>query len=611
MSVRRLDPVLIDRIAAGEVVERPASAVKELVENALDAGATEIEVVIAGGGRNLIRVTDNGSGMGPDDLALCIERHATSKLPDGNLFAIDTLGFRGEALPSIGSVARLTITSRRSEDREASMITVDGGQVQALRPTAFGKGTRVEVADLFYATPARLKFLKTDRAEAQAVADLIKRLALAHPRVKFVLRGDDAPMLDYPEARGDTEAEASIERIGQVLGRTFIANAVPLDVYYEDVGLGGLAGLATAHRPSANGLFLFVNGRPVRDKLLMGAVKGAYADLLPAGRHPAAVLFVHVAPALVDVNVHPAKSEVRFRDAGQVRALVVGTIKRALGEAGHRASATVATRTLDAIRTQSNLFGGSTYRPPMPPAGGWDWRQSPAAPEGGPAPQQGFAESRQSDYALPPMADMRVAQDGADAALVDHPLGAARTQLHDTYIVAQTQDGIVIVDQHAAHERLVYERLKRERAERGIARQMLLIPTIVELDPVDAARLLDKAAVLAELGLVIESFGPGAVAVAEVPAALIQADVSGLVRDLAETLEDWGSALALEDRLDHVLATFACHHSVRAGRRLRPEEMNALLRDMEATPFSGQCNHGRPTYVELKLSDIERLFGRR
>jgi DNA mismatch repair protein MutL len=611
MSVRRLDPVLIDRIAAGEVVERPASAVKELVENALDAGATEIEVVIAGGGRNLIRVTDNGSGMGPEDLALCIERHATSKLPDGNLFAIETLGFRGEALPSIGSVARLTITSRRAGDREASMVTVDGGQVQPLRPTAFGKGTRVEVADLFYATPARLKFLKTDRAEAQAVADLIKRLALAHPRVKFLLRGDDAPMLDYPEARGDTEAEASIERIGQVLGRSFISNAVPLDVYYEDVGLGGLAGLATAHRPSANGLYLFVNGRPVRDKLLMGAVKGAYADLLPAGRHPAAVLFVQVSPALVDVNVHPAKSEVRFRDAGQVRALVVGTIKRALGEAGHRASATVATRTLDAIRTQSSLFGGSTYRPAMPPAGGWDWQQSPAAPYGLSSPPQGFAESGQSEYGLPPMADIRTGPEEAETALVSHPLGAARTQLHDTYIVAQTQDGIVIVDQHAAHERLVYERLKRERAERGIARQMLLIPAIVELDPVEVARLLDKAAVLAELGLVIESFGPGAVAVAEVPAALIHADVSGLVHDLAETLEDWGSALALEDRLDHVLATFACHHSVRAGRRLRPEEMNALLRDMEATPFSGQCNHGRPTYVELKLADIERLFGRR
>ncbi len=611
MSVRRLDPVLIDRIAAGEVVERPASAVKELVENALDAGATEIEVVIAGGGRNLIRVTDNGSGMGPEDLALCIERHATSKLPDGNLFAIETLGFRGEALPSIGSVARLTITSRRAGDREASMVTVDGGQVQPLRPIAFGKGTRVEVADLFYATPARLKFLKTDRAEAQAVADLIKRLALAHPRVKFLLRGDDAPMLDYPEARGDTEAEASIERIGQVLGRSFISNAVPLDVYYEDVGLGGLAGLATAHRPSANGLYLFVNGRPVRDKLLMGAVKGAYADLLPAGRHPAAVLFVQVSPALVDVNVHPAKSEVRFRDAGQVRALVVGTIKRALGEAGHRASATVATRTLDAIRTQSSLFGGSTYRPAMPPAGGWDWQQSPAAPYGLSSLPQGFAESRQSDYALPPMADIRTGPEGVETELLAHPLGAARTQLHDTYIVAQTQDGIVIVDQHAAHERLVYERLKRERAERGIARQMLLIPAIVELDPIEAARLLDKAAVLAELGLVIESFGPGAVAVAEVPAALIHADVSGLVHDLAETLEDWGSALALEDRLDHVLATFACHHSVRAGRRLRPEEMNALLRDMEATPFSGQCNHGRPTYVELKLADIERLFGRR
>lgn len=615
MGVRRLDPVLIDRIAAGEVVERPASAVKELVENALDAGASEIEVVVVAGGRSLIRVTDNGSGMGPDDLALCIERHATSKLPDGNLFAIETLGFRGEALPSIGSVSRLSITSRRTEDGEASTITVDGGQVQGLRPAAFGKGTRVEVSDLFYATPARLKFLKTDRAEAQAVADLIKRMALAHPRVRFSLGGEGTPLLDYPEARGDTDAEASAERIGQVLGRSFITNAVPLEVFYQDAGLTGFAGLATAHRPSANGMFLFVNGRPVRDRLLLGAVKGAYADLLPAGRHPAGVLFVHVPPALVDVNVHPAKSEVRFRDAGQVRSLVVGSIKHALEAAGHRASSTVATRTLDAIRTQSNLFSGAgdrAYRPASPPSGGWDWRQSPAAPSvGTEQPYPGFGEQPQADFTLPPMADVRLHNHEADAEWNAHPLGAARTQLHDTYIVAQTGDGIVIVDQHAAHERLVYERLKRERAERGIARQMLLIPAIVELDPVEAARLLDKADVLSGLGLVIESFGPGAVAVAEVPAALAGGDVAGLVRDLAETLEDWGSALALEDRLDHVLATFACHHSVRAGRRLRPEEMNALLREMEATPFSGQCNHGRPTYVELKLSDIERLFGRR
>ena len=616
MAVRRLDPVLIDRIAAGEVVERPASAAKELIENALDAQATMIEVVIASGGRSLIRVTDNGIGMGPDDLALCIERHATSKLPDGDLFSIETLGFRGEALPSIGSVARLTIKSRRADDRQAMMIVVDGGVVAPLRPVAFNRGTQVEVADLFYATPARLKFLKTDRAEATAIADLVKRIALAHPQVHFVLAGDQVPLLDYPASRQTEPDLAHRERVAQVLGKSFIQNAVALQAHYQDVGLTGFAGLATAHRPTAAGLYLYVNGRPVRDRLILGAVKGAYADLLPAGRHPAGVLFLDVPPALVDVNVHPAKSEVRFRDSGAVRAVVVGSIKRALGEAGHRASATVGTRTLDALRS------GLHAQPSM----NWDWRQSPPAPqdrsEDGPT---GFAEAMQARFEdMPPSARMD-AQPSAQGALREeardisqdapaqdqHPLGAARAQIHDTYILAQTQDGLVIVDQHAAHERLVYERLKNERALQAVKRQLLLIPQIIDLDPVDAARLAEKAGLLAELGLVIEPFGPGAVAVVEVPAALAGGNIAALIRDLCDTLDEWGSTQALEKRLDHVLATFACHHSVRAGRRLRPEEMNALLREMEATPFSGQCNHGRPTYVELKLKDIERLFGRR
>ena len=610
MGVRRLDPVLIDRIAAGEVVERPASAAKELIENALDARATMVEVVIANGGRSLIRVTDNGMGMGPEDLALCIERHATSKLPDGDLFSIETLGFRGEALPSIGSVARLTIKSRRSDDPQAMMVVVDGGVVTPLRPVAFNTGTQVEVADLFYATPARLKFLKTDRAEATAIADLVKRIALAHPHVQFSLAGDQVPLLDYPASKSTDAETARQERVTQVLGKSFMQNAVPLEAHYQDIGLTGFAGLATAHRPNAAGLYLYVNGRPVRDRLILGAVKGAYTDLLPAGRHPAGVLYLELPPALVDVNVHPAKSEVRFRDGGSVRAVVVGTIKRALGEAGHRASATVGTRTLDALRPNLHV------QAPL----NWDWRQSPSAPQGGvEGVASGFAEHPQTRFdAMPPAARMPAPHpvEGAvsapdQPAAEIHPLGAARAQIHDTYILAQTQDGLVIVDQHAAHERLVYERLKNERALQAVKRQLLLIPQIIDLDPVEASRLVEKADLLAELGLVIEAFGPGAVAVVEVPAALAGGNIAGLIRDLCDTLEEWGSTQALENRLDHVLATFACHHSVRAGRRLRPEEMNALLREMEETPFSGQCNHGRPTYVELKLKDIERLFGRR
>lgn len=612
MAVRRLDPVLIDRIAAGEVVERPASAAKELIENALDAGATAIEVVIANGGRSLIRVTDNGSGMGPDDLALSIERHATSKLPEGNLFAIETLGFRGEALPSIGSVSRLTIKSRRSEDAQAMMIVVDGGAVAPLRPVAFPKGTQVEVADLFYATPARLKFLKTDRAEATAIADLVKRIALAHPQVRFTLAGDQVPLLDYTAAKTDDAEAALRERVTQVLGKPFLPNAVPLNAQYQEVGLTGFAGLATAHRPTAAGLYLYVNGRPVRDRLILGAVKGAYMDLLPAGRHPAGVLFLAVPPALVDVNVHPAKSEVRFRDSGAIRSVIVGTIKQALGEAGHRASTMGGARTLNALRSSMGA------QAPL----NWDWTQSPAAPQGTTDNRShGFSDAGQARFeAMPPMARMQPqaldrgspdlsAASGAEAEA--HPLGAARAQLHDTYILAQTKDGLVIVDQHAAHERLVYERLKTERAAQAVKRQLLLIPQIIDLDPVEAAQLVDKADLLAEFGLVVEAFGPGAVAVVEVPSALAGGNVSALIRDLCDTLEEWGSAGALEKRLDHVLATFACHHSVRAGRRLQPQEMNALLRDMEATPFSGQCNHGRPTYVELNLKDIERLFGRR
>ncbi len=600
MSIRRLDPILIDRIAAGEVVERPASAVKEIVENAIDAGATRIEIVIEEGGRRLIRVTDNGSGMSAEDVALAVERHATSKLPDGDLLAIHTLGFRGEALPSIGSVARLSITTRRDDASHGSSILVDAGIKHEVKPAAFERGTRVEVADLFYATPARLKFLKTDRAEAQAVADMIKRIAMAHPHIRFTLSHDSGTLIDYP-SEGANDAAALARRIGRIMGKDFTDNALSIDAIREDARLYGLAGLGTYHRPTANAAHLFVNGRPVRDRVLVGAIKAAYQDHVPNGRHPAAALFIEVPSHLVDVNVHPAKSEVRFRDPGLVRGLIVGSIRDALAGAGHRAASTVASRTLDALRPYSG--SGSAYSPQARPAN-WDWQQSPAAP--------GFAEPAQASFESlgTPSADPRILNTEPSVTDTAYPLGAARAQLHGTYIVAQTNNGIVLVDQHAAHERLVYERLKRERATRAIARQMLLIPAVIDLDPSDAQKLIDRAAVLAELGLVIEPFGQGAIAVSEVPAALGDSDVPALIHDLIDSMEEWGTTLALEDRLDHVLATFACHHSVRAGRRLRPEEMDALLREMEATPNSGQCNHGRPTYVELKLTDIERLFGR-
>jgi DNA mismatch repair protein MutL len=620
-AVRRLDPVLVDRIAAGEVVERPASAVKELVENAIDAGAGRIDVRIDGGGRSLIRVVDDGAGMDASDLELAVERHATSKLPDGDLFAIGTLGFRGEALPSIGAVARLSVVTRRQGSPHAVSILVDAGSKHEVRPAALDRGTRVEVADLFFATPARLKFLKTDRSEAQAVADVVRRLAMAHPRIRFTLDGEGAPTLDYAAAQGE-DAIAMARRLAQVLGTEIVDNSIVIDALREETGLAGLAGLPTLHRPTAAGIHLFVNGRPVRDRLLLGAVKAAYADVVPSGRHPSLALFVSCPPRGVDVNVHPGKSEVRFRDPGLVRGLVVGALKEALARAGHRASNTVSGRTLDALRVHSgdgSRHGGWSEGPRN---ANWDWRTSPSAPE---APVHtawgGFAEAPQAAFdglGAPAARLQSTPVPPPDAPFSDgvpdfgsHPLGAARAQLHDTYIVAQTRDGIVLVDQHAAHERLVYERLKEERAKGGVARQMLLIPAVVEMDPVSAERLVEKADLLASLGLVVEPFGPGAVAVAEVPAALAGADAGALVRDLADSLEEWGGTLALEQRLDRVLATFACHHSVRAGRRLRPEEMDALLRAMEATPLSGQCNHGRPTYVELKLSDIERLFGRR
>jgi len=599
MAVRQLSEAVINRIAAGEVVERPASVVKELVENALDAGARRIAVSTDGGGRRLIQVTDDGEGMTRADLELAVERHATSKLPDDDLVSIHSLGFRGEALPSIGAVARLSIVSRHAGEPHAWAIEVDGGAKSAIKPAALSAGTRVEVRDLFHATPARLKFLKLDRTEAEAVREVVRRLAMSRPDVAFTLAGEDrAPVTFAATLPGAT---GRLARLGDVLGAEFRANAVEIAAEREAVRIEGFAALPTLTRANALGQYLFINGRPVRDKLLLGAVRAAYADYLPRDRHPLLALFVSLDPREVDVNVHPAKAEVRFRNAGLVRAVIVAALKQALAREATRAATTGGSATVAAFRPASTplrpAFRGSGS------ARGW---QRPYAPP------RGFAEAAQAALDVgAPAADLRAEPADTVGDLVERPLGAARAQIHDTYIVAQTRDGLIIVDQHAAHERIVYERLKAALDRSGVARQILLIPEIVELDEADVERLLARAEELARYGVVIEAFGPGAVALRETPSLLGEVDGRGLVRDLAEHISEWDETLPLERRLMQVASSMACHGSVRAGRRLKPEEMNALLRDMETTPNSGQCNHGRPTYVELKLGDIERLFGRR
>ncbi len=569
MRIRRLSEGTINRIAAGEVIERPASVVKELVENAVDAGASAIDVVFRGGGKSLIRVSDNGHGMGPDDLALAIERHATSKLSDDALVQIKTLGFRGEALPSIGSVARLAIVSRA--DGDAHVVTVEGGRVLAVSPAARGQGTDVDVRDLFYATPARLKFLKSDRSEVAEALDVVRRLALAHPAVGFTFVTEDRRWLDVPSG------ENLADRVKRVMGLAFHENAVEVRHAGEDVDITGYAGLPTAARGQATMQFAFVNGRPVRDKLITGAIRGAYVDVLPPGRHAAVVLYLRCPPERVDVNVHPAKTEVRFRDSGYVRALIVSGVRRALAQRP--------------VKADTGLASG--FRPPPPRT---DFGVS------------GFAEAAQTAFEvqMPPAA-------GVPALSVDthYPLGAARAQVHDNYIIAQTDKGLVLVDQHAAHERIVYERMKRERAGAGVATQVLLVPQVVDLDAVAVAQVLAVADVLARAGMVVEGFGDVSVLVREVPAALAHGDVAELLRDVADDVNTLDHMSTVDERINHVLATFACHHSVRSGRVLRPEEMNALLREIERTPNGGECNHGRPTYVELPLAEIEKLFRRR
>jgi len=657
MAIRRLPEGVVNRIAAGEVVERPAAAAKELVENALDAGASRITVRLREGGKAYLAVEDDGRGMTPDQLALAVDRHCTSKLADDDLVHIASLGFRGEALASIGAVAHLTVASRPPGQDTGWQVVVDGGALHAPEPAALTAGTRVTVRDLFQATPARLKFLKAARTETQHILDAVQRLAMANPGVSFTVVSEDRTALRLDACAGELFS-ARLERLGAVMGKDFKTNAVRVDAERDGLHLSGYAGLPTLNRANARAQYLFVNGRPVKDRLLQGAIRGAYRDLLARDRHPMVALFLDCPPDAVDVNVHPAKAEVRFRDSERVRGLIVGALQHTLAEAGHRASATVADQALAAAQPRTNPAparpaSGPVHQPPagmadaahayhaplpeldaapaaQPRAGPTGGRPtapaSPSTPPGGmadpahayhaPLPEldtgpQARTEAPSAQPSPTPDPAAPAAEDEASETGETHPLGAARAQLHANYIVAQTADGLVIVDQHAAHERLVYERMKGELAEKGVARQMLLIPEVVELDAASAARLAERTDELAELGLVVEAFGGGALVVREVPALLGEPDVQALLRDLADELGQWYSGLALTDRLDHVCATLACHGSVRAGRRLNGEEMNALLRQMEATPFTGQCNHGRPTYVELKLHDIEKLFGRR
>ena len=617
-AIRKLSQGAINRIAAGEVIERPASVVKELVENALDAKASRIEVALEGGGGTNISVRDDGTGIDKGDLPLAIERHATSKLSgeEGyeDILQIRTLGFRGEALPSIGAVARLSITSRTKGQDSAWRILVEGGTAHPPRPEAGAPGTHVEVRDIFYATPARLKFLKSERSEVNLVKDVVKRLAMARPDIAMKLTSGDRTLLNCP-ANGDGFEEAWPKRLREVMGKDFIDNAIAVDETRDDVRLRGYISVPTFHTGNSRQQFLFVNGRPVRDKELLGAVRGAYADFLVSNRYPYIVVFLELPPRHVDMNVHPTKAEVRFRDASKMRGILVGTLRRGLMGDAHRSSTRIADEALGSFRPGTGAPGLPTPQdlPNLPHA-----PSAPATPHTPGTPLQGrytrpvpggrLEFGGGHGHSLPPP----VSDAPAPGATGDDmpPLGLARAQLHKTYILAQTADGFVIVDQHAAHERLVHEAMKAASQDKGVARQLLLIPEVVELESPQVESLLKRRGELATLGLLLEGFGENAVLVRETPALLGSVDAKALVRDLADNLIEIGETFALKERLDEISGTIACHGSVRAGRRLNGEEMNALLREMERVPHSGQCNHGRPTYIEMKLKDIEKLFGR-
>lgn len=574
MKIRKLEPHLINQIAAGEVVERPASVVKELVENALDAKATQITVQLRDGGRSLIGVTDNGSGMDREDLELAIERHATSKLPTKDLFNIQTLGFRGEALPSIGSVSRLHITSRRQGAEDAWCLKVEGSEKKGVIPASHPQGTYIEVKDLFYATPARLKFLKTPQTELSHTVDLLNRLAMSHPSVNFKLLADQRIVFEYKPCK------TLEERLTQVMGQEFVDNALSLEMSRGEVHIKGYISLPTFNRANAAHQYLFVKERPVKDKILHGAIRAAYQDFLASDRYPLLALFLDLPSEDVDVNVHPAKTEVRFRDSGFIRGTIVSALKQTLAGASHKTSTTVSQAAVYAFRP------GPSRKP---------------SHSSGYVPQALRPRDTSLQEAPSPLLN--------ETPLETPPLGFAKAQLHETYIVSQTEQGMILVDQHAAHERLVYERLKAEKGH--VRRQPLLIPEVVELSREELNRLNEEKEELAAYGLIIEPFGEKAFLVREIPALLGEINIKGLLMNLADELKELGDALSLKERLAEVLATCACHNSVRAGRCLSIEEMNALLRQMERTPHSGQCNHGRPTYVELTRTEMEKLFGRR
>jgi len=597
MTIRFLDPTLINQIAAGEVIERPASAIKELVENAIDAKASKIDIVVREGGRTFISITDNGHGMTQSDLILAVERHATSKIPDSDLFNIRTLGFRGEALPSIGAVSRLTLTSRTSNDDTAWRLLIEGGIKGEPAPTSFGLGTRVEVRDLFYATPARLKFLKSPSTELSHITDILNRLALAHPEIQFSLMDGDRQVFLY---------DADTDRFSAILGKEFSSNACPVLVEREGFTVKGHVSVPTFNRSNATSQYLFVNGRPVKDKILSAAVRVAYQDFLASNRHPVLALFLEIDPAEVDINVHPAKAEVRFRDSGLVRGVLISALKNALQGAAHQSSTTIAQDAIVAFQRPPSLPIAPNLQPPS-----WSGKNHSGYTTATPRfsfPKrhtiQSLEETIATYEAIPPSEPL-------SPSLESYPLGLARAQIHSTYIVAEAEDSLVVVDQHAAHERLVYEKMKLEQAAHGIKRQSLLLPEIVDLPEEALKAILQQTSKLEQLGLIIEAFGVSAVMVREVPALLAKADWKQLIQDLASEIQEMDTSLSLSEQLNEMLGTLACHNSVRAGRQLSIEEMNALLRQMEATPHSGQCNHGRPTYVKLHRHDIEKLFGRR
>lgn len=613
MAIRILPDTLVNQIAAGEVIERPASVVKELVENAIDAGASSIEITLVDGGKSLIAVADNGKGMAREDLELAVERHATSKLPDDDLFHIGYLGFRGEALPSIASVARLSVTSRSRQAENGWRMEVNGGVKQSPVPAASAAGTRVEVRDLFYAAPARLKFLKTAAGEVTQCVDIVNRIALANPQISFYLIDGQKKKISLNACQGEL-FDARLKRLSDVMGREFGENSLLINAERDHLRISGYVNLPTYNKANSLSQYLFVNNRPVRDKLLLGAVKGAYQGVLEIGRYPLCALFFDVDPDYVDVNVHPTKAEVRFFDGASVRGLLVSAIRNAL-TAGSRQTAAPAN--LESF-LQDSLENASLTAPLLmsddkeeaaflndchQPAPSAFRRTLPPLP------------SRPRTAALPELErkfSVRAEEDdNSRYADADGVLGQAKAQFHNTYIISQTEDSIVLIDQHAAHERIVMEKMKKALNEgRKPATQMLLIPEIVELDACDKQRLLENAQNLDQLGLSVEEFGPSAVIVREIPALIKDCDTQKLVHDLAEQIAEWGSDFALTEKLNHIVATMACHGSVRAGRSLNLAEMNHLLREMEQTPNSGQCNHGRPTYIELKLKDIDKLFHR-